>query len=245
MNKRLLNFLFITALLAASVAAQTNQPRFPTSDGAIQGRVLNDQGKPVFGATVIAIPEGPWDGAVPTTRTDRRGRFVFPGLSPRGYGLYAFKEGKSSRTIFAHHFSNDPRVLRVTVPEHQTIKGLELQLLPKQATVSGQFVDSETRGPVEPARLKLCHFGSAESCVRDSFNVRGCDECIYLQANRSQGWFWQLAPSNIPLTIEVSAPGYEDWYYGNGSNRKEPFALAPGENRKLSITLRPKGSAKN
>jgi hypothetical protein len=159
LNKPLLILLLAIGTLNGRALAQTNQSPSTASDEAIQGRVLNDQGEPVFGATVVAIPEGPWDGMVPMARTDRRGRFLFPRMSPRGYGLYAFKEGKASRTISAHHFSNDPRVLRLTAQEHQTIKGLELQLLPKQATVSGQFVDSETGRPVEPARLKLCHLG--------------------------------------------------------------------------------------
>ena len=245
MNKRLLIFALLVGSLAAIGPAQTYQPRYPASDGVIQGRVLNDQGKPILGARVVALPMGPGGGLVPVTYTNRRGRFLFRGMTPQEYALYSLKENKASQMIFDRHFSNDPRVVRVPVQEHQTIKGVELQLLPRQATISGQMVDSETGRPVETAQLKLCHFGSAPSCFLDHLNKGGCDECVFLPANRSQGGFSQLAPSNIPLTIKVSAPGYEDWYYGNGSNRQEPFALAPGENRKLAITLRPKGSAKN
>ena len=245
MNKRLLIFVLLVGTLAASSPAQTYQPQYPATDGVIHGRVLNDQGKPVSGVQVVALPQGPGGGLVPVTHTDKRGRFLFRGMTPQEYALYAFKEEKASRLIFPHHFSNDPKVVRVSVQEHQTIKGIELQLLPRQATVLGQVIDSETGRPVETARLKLCHFGSAPLCFLDNLNKGGCDECKFLPANRPQGGFWHLAPSNISLTIEVSAPGYEDWYYGNGSNPQEPFALAPGEIRKLAITLRPKGSAKN
>jgi hypothetical protein len=235
----------MAGLLAAGAPAQSNQRPFAAFHGVIQGRVLNDQGKPVSGATVIASPEGPWDGRTPVTHTDRNGRFLFRRMPPGAYRLYAFKERKLSQTILAHHFINDPSVLEVTLREHQSIKGLELQLLPRQATLSAQVVGSETGRPVEGARLKLCHLGSAGSCVLDNLSVDGCDECLYLNANRSPGGFLHLAPSNISLTIKVSAPGYEDWCCGNDSNRQEPFVLAPGEIKKLAITLRPTRTTKN
>ena len=239
MSRRLLILVLLAGVLAVSVLARTGQPAFPEPSGAIQGRVLNEQGKPVSGATVVALPLSPGGGLMPMTHTDKRGKFRFRGMSNKEYVLYAFKEEKASRIMFAHNFSNDPRMVRVTVEEHETIKDVELQLLPRQARVLGQFVDSETGRPVETGQLKLCHFG-AVSC-----DEGGCDECVFLPSNRPQGGFWHPAPSNISLTLKVSVPGYEDWYYGNGSNRQEPLVLAPGELKRLAITLRPLKTTKN
>lgn len=237
MSKRLLVLVLLAGALAVSVPARTDQPVFPESVGAIRGRVLNKQGKPVSGARVVALPLSPGGGLMPMTRTDKKGRFLFRGMSKKEYGLYAFKEEKG--LIFAHHFSNDPRLVKVTLRDHESIKDVELQLLPRQARVLGQFVNSETGRPVETGQLRLCHFGVV-SCTGG-----GCDECVFLPANRPQGGFWHLAPSNISLTLKVSVPGYEDWYYGNGSNRQEPLVLAPGELKKLAITLRPVRTTKN
>lgn len=199
LNRRLLVLVFLFGLLQANAPAQTYQPALVESDGAIQGRVLNDQGKPVSGASVVALPLGAGGGLVPVTHTDKRGRFLFRGMSKKEYGLYAFKEEKG--LILAHHFSNDPRLVKVTLQDNETIKDVELQLLPRQARVLGQMVDSETGLPVATGELKLCHFG-AVSCV-----VGSSDECVFLPANRPQGGFWYLAPSNISLTLKVSVPG--------------------------------------
>lgn len=237
--RRVLVLLFLVGLLLANAHAQSSRLSLLDSTGAIQGRVVNDQGKPVSGARVVAMPLGPGGGLMPMTRTDKRGRFLFHGLSKKEYGLYAFKEKKASRLIFAHHFSNDPRVVRVTVQDHETIKDVELQLLPRQARVLGQFVNADTGRPVETGQLRLCHFGLV-SCTKG-----GCDECVFLPANRPQGAFWHLAPANISLTLRVSVPGYEDWYYRNGSKQLEPLVLAPGELKRLEITLRPLKTTKN
>src|SRR6266545_2479427 len=62
-----------------------------TRTGAIQGRVLNPEGRPVSGAEVHALRSDLTTGKLPAAYTDNRGRFLIEDLIPGRYTVSAAK----------------------------------------------------------------------------------------------------------------------------------------------------------
>jgi len=129
--------------------------------GAISGRVVDEIGDVVAGATIFALRTEFWRGrrqlvpAGPATTTDDVGRYRVTGLAPGSYVIRATTRdrwtatrngSKDSMSFLPTYFSGTTDVAtagRVTVGIGQQIAGIDLQLVPgKTVTVSGRAVDS-------------------------------------------------------------------------------------------------------
>lgn len=80
------------ALLALALfACEGTETTNPNLDPGMAGRMVDNLGKPVEGATVKAIPEAKsavdGGGAVDSVKTDRQGRYLLEGLPEGGYNL--------------------------------------------------------------------------------------------------------------------------------------------------------------
>ena len=76
--------LRLSLLLIASLPIYSQ-----TSEGAIQGRVVDDKARPLAGFYIVATPQGPGGGLTLTATTDANGAFVVSKAKPAVYTLCA------------------------------------------------------------------------------------------------------------------------------------------------------------
>ncbi len=210
--------------LSALTAPADSGPVF----GAIEGRVLDQEGKALSGAIVEIDPvdEPVVANSLPRTTTDEQGRFFLDGIPTGTHLVYASKEEEGYPPAYMAFFVGDKESIpKVTVHNKEVAEGVEVRLGPKASRVVGQVKDAETGRPVEGAEIIFYRENNPESYFSFGLN--------------EEGKFQQLIPS-APLRMKVSAPGYEDWYYGKGGlkEQSEVIQMAPNTTKEFTIYLR-------
>lgn len=198
--------------------------------GAIAGRVLDVQGRPVPGAEVMAISDSGSVGIVPTAYTDAQGEFLVNHLAPDVYTLSVAKEADGyPHTHFTVYSDRLTTNVLVTLGEGETISGVTLRLGPKAERVTGRIIDVSTGKPIRGLQDVAIVIKRADGSG-DSLST-GPD---------LRGNFSILVPA-APYTLEVSAPGYERWEKNSeAAGRRAPSARASGVKAKpLTVALRP------
>jgi hypothetical protein len=201
------------------------------AEGAtVSGRVTNPEGEPIAGAEVVAVSARGSRGRRPRALTDGQGSFTITGLKPGTYFLDAKKEDEgypSLRSSF--HSAGLADIPQVTVAENQTVSDIVVRLGPKGAKLTGQITDAVTGEPVADAEITLRRTDNPSH-----FYSFGPNE------PKMRGRFKVVVPP-VPFTIEVKAPGYENWTYSiDGSGRRaDALQIGGGDLRHLTIALRP------
>jgi hypothetical protein len=132
--------------------------------GLISGRITDEVGDPVAGATVFAMRSEYWQGrrqlvtSGPPTRTDDTGRYRVLGLSPGTYLVRTLTREtwtvtragrKDVMSFLTTYFPGTPDVReaqRVTVGLAQQVNGIDFALIPgRTVTISGTAFDSHGR----------------------------------------------------------------------------------------------------
>lgn len=234
MKLRLLVGLLATSVLvivytsfARSRSRHTYQPGTISSHqdvvpsyGAITGRVLDAEGRPMFNAQVQAFHTESMMGKVPTAYTDRQGVFLIKNLKSGTYNLPVAKEEDgyppTDSTFYSVDFTQPQEVI---VYEGQTTSDAVLHLGPKVAKLAGHIVDSTTNKAVVVEGVVI--------------TLHRIDNPNYLHkiSTDENGDFEVLLPP-VPTTIEVSAPGY-------AKKKFEALLLMRGEVKRLNIALHP------
>ncbi len=227
MSIRFLITLLGLGLLYSMAPAQSTDQRIPAGFGAIEGRVVDADGSPVAGVKVYAEREGP-DGILPVVLTNKNGRF-FLRLVQWSYRVFAAKDVKGYEDVFT--FSNfAPWVVNVSVHNSQVTRGIVVRLNTRQAKLVGQVKDAKTGKIIVNPKILLCREVQPKHCVGASTD-----------AQSASNQFRLLIPS-VPLGIKVSAPGYQDWYYGKDGSKEhaEPLKLDPNSMKEITVLLQPK-----
>ena len=198
--------------------------------GAIEGRVVDEEGRPLAGAAVEIRPVDQTivAGALPVAYTDDAGKFFLDGIAPGTHMIYASKEEENYPATFLAFFVADPTSIpKVTVYDRQVTEGTIVRLGPKAARLVGRIVDAQTGQPVEEAEIVLYREDNADNYF--SFGL-----------NMDAGRFQRLIPP-IGFRMKVSSPGYEDWFYGQDETpvRSEVIHVEPDTTKELMISLRP------
>lgn len=213
-----------TGAFYAATPFQHSDQDVPHRSGAITGRVVNAEGRTVAGARVYAELVGfTVIGAIPNARTNRDGEFTIKNLAPGTYRLYGAKEedGYAATNYSVTDFAAD--LPQASVFEDQVTRDAVVPLGPKLGRLVGHVRDVTTNELIENAWVVLRLVDNPER-----FTARTARDP---QPPRLVGRFRFLAPPT-PFTIEVSAPGYEDWHHG-------AIQVAPDATRELNIFLRP------
>lgn len=191
--------------------------------GSITGRVVDAEGKPIYGALVQALPQKGNTGALPRGRTNRRGIFTINKVEVGTYYLSASKKeagyGDFWNRFYSAGFVED---LEVTVYAGQTVSCGDIRLGPKAGKLVGTLRDATTKkgivattSPGQTRHVILCRRNDPKNCFDASPNRNGDFEV--------------LVPP-VPFTIEATAPGYEKKDLG-------PLRLKQGEIRRFDILL--------
>lgn len=212
-----------THLLAAAALLLAAAGRGPAQEPAathhIKGQVLSAQGSPVAEARVCARPLSPLRGRLPCEFSDAAGNFSIPVPPNETYFITAGKEADgypdSGSPFYRVPFVNLPEVI---VSDGQAPPEVTFHLGYPAARIHGHITDAETGQAVADTRVRLCRLETPRYCFT-------------LDPRAPDGRYRVLAPP-APLTLSVSAPGYEDWA-GEG-----PLRLAPGSEREVNVALR-------
>jgi len=200
------------------------------SSGTIAGRVLDAGWQPVSGAQVLVERSDIPMGKLPFVYTDEQGKFLIKDLATGTYMVYVAKEEDGyPPTYSAFHFVGPVDIPRITIDAQHVTPEVIIQMGPKAARVIGRIVDAITKKPIENAQIILRRIDNT-----DYSYLTGPNQL------EEKGAFKILVPS-VPFTIKVSAPGYEDWYYGGNDSKEKAGALklAPNTTKELLISLRP------
>jgi hypothetical protein len=193
--------------------------------GTIAGTVLDRNGSTVSHAKVTAkyvcLTPCVMRMALDQTQSDEQGHYEFKRLQ---YGRYAVSAEKPEDDY-------PPLYLRFYCPESQpevdlsdTNKAvtLDLTMRVKAGVLVGTVADVETGNPID-ANFE---FRSTTDPWR-SLNGSGLNNAR----------FRLLVPSDTPVVMKVSRPGYDDWFFTR-DGVITPVQLGPGETLGLEIKLK-------
>jgi len=182
-------------LLWISAHTQAGPQNIPSGFGALQGRVVNELGKPLPGAKVYVEPIDAKYAPVGKLRfvsTNDEGDFVVVEVAPGGNLVCASKEEAFYPDTCAAALAADLGALpRVRVEEGKLTRGVMVQLS-KGGKLTGTILDSQSGRPLINSRIRLSRTDNPRLYVST-----GPDE---------RGRFEFVLPSK-PFKVEISAPG--------------------------------------
>jgi hypothetical protein len=197
------------SLLAQTQASAQSQPR--NLQREIKGVVTDQNGVPVSGATVYAVPQGLVldDIALRSVETDADGKFDFRGhLELESYKLYARKDQDGYPDPLDHFYADsNADAQRADLTANRPSATVTVKLGEKAGVVEGRVIDAET-GAVLKARL---------SFLDGQGNGRGID-------SNAEGKFRALLPPGKELTLVVW-PAHAD----SLQRAAVPLRLEPGQ----------------
>jgi len=213
--------LLILALLTASVA----QISF---ESTVEGKVLDEYGRPMSKVMVDAPYRGAVSGIMPIFRTwtDEKGNSILKGLPPGENLLFAVDTQQGYIDGRAGIFAGDPSLYKeVIVQAGQSLTGVVVPIK-RGAKITMSVVDSDAGVPI----------AAVVRIVRPDLNLGG----TLITSTNLKGQFQVVLP-NLPFRIEVRAAGYQPWRYSQtDSLGRETFdiALEPANDKVMTVKLR-------
>ncbi len=243
MNKQLaatvllvVGVVIVLSTLHASTQSETTPPQVQSriidgetiysGTGKIQGNVHNAEGQPVAGTTITLDSVDMILKGLPFATSDEEGKFLIRNVPPGVYRIYGENKAAGYPSTSSSFFDSRPTAPQVNILPDQATSGVAVYLGSKAAKLVGEIVEATTRKAIKNSRIILRRVDNP-----GNFYSTGLD---------SSGKFSILVPS-VPITIEVSAPGYKKWHYrrdGSG-NQADALQLSPADTQNLTVALRP------
>lgn len=196
--------------------------------GSVQATVLDANELPVPDALVEALPQGVGLASpVAHCRTDERGMCAFALRQAGQYALLASKEQDGYAKPYPFYRGVDAEPLPVAeISASHPSETVTMHLGRRAGVVLGTVKDAVTGKPLN-ATVEF-------RWVHEAAN-------FWSGGVPADGSFRFLTPADAPLTMTVSADGYESWRYALGRGElKGAIVLKPGEELTLEIRLWPK-----
>lgn len=220
-----------TLLLLFTALSQAQTGKDAQRQGRIAGTVTNDEGEPIGQASVCTriTRQNASSGSCGNVQTDQNGQFELDGLPLGQIGVYAEKmqDGylvDADATSFSPSgVGKNSRMQTVVLTADQSLAHVTLTLGPK------------------PGELKLAVSDKLSGKRVQAFNVRWIalpDSRMFSFASGSAYNPW-LVPPDTDLIVEVSAVGYQNWFYLDPSNFEPILRLGSGEQKELTVELLP------
>jgi len=214
--------LLTVALVLASLCADSRALDDPS--GNIKGTVTEQNGNPVYEATVYAVPQDlTLDGI--TTRsvqTGRNGAFDFTGRLPWGsYKLYVSKDKDGyPNPLDSFYADSNVEAAKVELSEANPSAEVTLNMGEKAGIITGRILDADTGAPVK-ARI---HF----------VGVDNMDSGHSVNSRAKDGEYYALVPPRKDVFVMVTI-------YSPGSVRDEvpnpALRLEPGQEVVMDIPV--------
>ena len=161
--------LFALALIVATLPAHSQTKDHP--NGEIKGVVTDQNGRPVVGAAVYAVPQYlAFDDIKPrSVKTDRNGEFGFRGGFRLGaYKLYSQKDEDGYldpfKVFYADSKSEGPKAVLTKRHNSATVKMI---LSEKAGAVVGQVIDADSGAPTKALLTFIDEDGNGHEILAD------------------------------------------------------------------------------
>jgi carboxypeptidase family protein len=177
----------------------------PAQDnGRISGTVADDTGTPVRNATVYAHPmDRPLYGVIPHAISDDTGAYIISKLEYGRYSVSAAKPEDDYPELYLTFYVGLHAKLQIArlSPEHLSAR-INLRLGKKAGVLVGTVTDAITGEPLN-ANVEFRRVNEAKNFLSGS--------------GLTNAKFRILVPSDVPITMQVSLDGYENWKYTSAS----------------------------
>jgi hypothetical protein len=215
-----MKLLLLISLLFATCVMSQQAPNPNSPDGQIKGKVVDEDGNPVSGATVYLLEQGLsiQDNSPAQTMTDLNGNFDFRETLKHGvYEIYSRKEkdGYPDLSLSFYRPANFKPTIVQLIGVHPSIN-IDLKLDEKAGVLRGNVIDAETGVPLK-AQIILTN-SEAEAEYSRVVN----------------GKFRELVPANtdFKLRVRVASEDYPVWNHPDLTLR-----LQPGEEKDFEIPI--------
>lgn len=214
------------ALIIALALATTACAQSPGLTGSITVKVLDQQNKPVRGATVTMDPP---PGtmlmhASPMCKTDQSGVCTRSNLSIETYFLHAKKREDGYPDMRFSFYGHQTKPIEVHLTPGSPDANIVFVLGPPAAIVKLEITDDATGTPVDNPSIILRNPLYPSDMVSIG---KTADSTV-------------LIPPDNDVEIEIRADGYEPWQSREHreSTSGKPLLLHQGESTRLSVHLR-------
>jgi len=171
--------------------------------GAVQGKVVDELGKPLPGAKVYAEPVKTEDaptGKLLFVTTDENGDFTLEHLVTGENVICASKEEAFYPDTGTAALATDLSALpRVHVEESKLTPSITVRLI-KGGKLTGSILDALSGHPVKDSRIRL---------------TRGDDPRLYISTGPDEQAHFEFVVPSKPFRVEVTASGYKTWRSGD------------------------------
>ena len=226
MKRSLGVFVICLAALMGIVGTSSAEQQY----GRIRGTVLDRHGSAVAHAKVTAdyVCTTPCVKAMDLAQTesDDQGRYEFKRLEYGRYSVSAEKPEENYPPLYLAFYSPEKQP-ELDVSEANKNVTLDLVLRIRAGVLVGTVADRET-GTAMDANVDFRSTTDSRRWISGS--------------GLTNARFRVLIPSDTPLLMKVSKPGYEDWFYTR-NGVIVPIQLGPDEILKLEIRLKKSASS--
>lgn len=218
-------FLFMGSLLPlyAKGSNPTAQSDTPQAKAVIFGKVIDQNGQPAKGITLVACPLGKvLATALPWVITDQDGKFRFERLL--GWGKYTVYADDPAAGYSDESQDPDYRAspIAVTLSAEHPQTQFNFRLPPRAGFLYFHLTNQKTGGAIDEVEVEVLLAGNPRKLV---FSVgQGAGKPV-------------LVPPKRDLLIHVKSRGYEEWYVSAGTGKS--IHPDPGERMDFDIALEP------
>lgn len=171
----------------------------PSGYGTVQGKVVDELGKPLSGVKVYAETvkaEGAPTGKLLFVLTNENGDFTLDHVFAGENVICASKEEAFYPDTGTAALATDLSALpRVDVEEGKLTPNITVRII-KGAKLTGSILDAVSGEPVKDSRLRL---------------TRGDDPRLYISTGPDEQAHFEFVVPSKPFRLEVTASGYKTW----------------------------------
>jgi hypothetical protein len=217
--------IWLILLLISLVRAPVAQISF---EGVVEGKVLDECGRPMAKVMVDAPYRGGVGGIMPIFRTwtDENGNFVLKRLPLGENLLFAVDTERGYIDGRSGLFWGEPSLYKqVIIQAGQPVTGVVVPIK-RGAKITMSVIDARTGVPV----------AAVVRISRPDLDIGG----TLITSTNLKGQF-QIVLSNVPFRIEVKASGYQLWRYSQlDSQGRETFEVAfqPADDKVITVKLK-------
>jgi Carboxypeptidase regulatory-like domain len=215
------NSMTILLLFALARPQGVPEKNVPSSFGAVQGRVIDELGKPLADARVYAESVDGRDatGKLRFVTTKEDGDFMLEQVAPGMNVICASKEEAFYPDTGAAALATDLSALpRVQVQEGKLTRGVTVRLT-KGGKLIGSILDSINSEPVKNSRIRLS---------------RTDDPSLYISTGPDEEARFEFVVPSKTFRLQVTALGYKAW---NSDDHGGAILVQPEFTKEFTIRL--------
>jgi hypothetical protein len=212
--------LVIVAAMHMNLWAQ-DQPQ----NVRLSGHVYESDGKALGGAKITLFPleTGIGGPIMPSALTGEDGAYFMVAPPLGKTRILASLEGRGYPNSFYKIFASpEDHFPEVNLIAGAALREVDIHLAPPDGVVEGAVIDKENGATIRFAQIAL---------------RSAAEPTVFLSSGVGPSGHFQYALPNMPISVSISAPGYNTWVYIEPSTHAQYLKLNSSEHRTLSVEL--------